>query len=90
MMCEVCNRRERSEFWTVCGQCSEEHLRCLRTEGSIRRKMRGEISRGSDTTTTTPGMKSLGAAINERRGRKILRHFRQEVFLWDEDGNELE
>lgn len=90
MMCAICSRNECAEFWTVCASCYEGHLQCLRTEDRIRRQMLREIDRCLPTTKTTPGMQGRGASVHERRGRKLLRPVRQEVFIYDEDGNELE
>lgn len=79
MICEICGRRESEEPWTRCNTCRRKHEECLDTEDKIRREMRNDLEKllGS----TTPGMKSFGGSVHERRGRKMLRPTRQDVFL---------
>jgi hypothetical protein len=48
-------------------------------EDKIRREFRRDNQKL--TGSTTPGMKQFGCSVHERRGRKMIRHLRQEVFL---------
>jgi hypothetical protein len=86
MICEICGRRECVDPWKFCGHCEALHLECLRTEDGIRGQMRRENEKLIGKTT--PGMSGKGAAVHERRGRKLLRQVRQDVFLEEEDESE--
>lgn len=86
--CSICESRECVEPWTICGECSEKRIACMRTEEKLRNEFRREnfalIGR------STPGMKYFGCSVNERRGRKVIRHFRQDAFLEGDDDDESE
>lgn len=79
MICEICERRECTEPWKMCDHCRKKHEECVASEDKIRQEMRKEL--GNLIGTTTPGMKRFGCSVNERRGRKMIRPVRQEVFL---------
>jgi hypothetical protein len=86
MICEICGRRECVDPWKICGYCESKHLECIRQEDKIRKQMRFENDKLLGATT--PGMRGKGAAVHERRGRKLLRPVRQDVFMEDSDESE--
>lgn len=79
LMCEICGRRECIDPWKICGECSAMRAKCRKLEDRIRREFRAENRKliGS----STPGMKQFGCSVHERRGRKLIRPVREDVFL---------
>lgn len=82
--CEVCGTRECVDPWVICGECYEKRIACIKTEDKLRGQFRAENF--TLTGRSTPGTRYLGCQVNERRGRKVIRHFRQETFLEGSDG----
>lgn len=79
LICEICERRECVDPWKICGECSAIQAKCRKLEDKIRREFRAENQKliGS----STPGMKQFGCSVHERRGRKLIRPVREDVFL---------
>jgi hypothetical protein len=88
VICEICKRRPCLDPWTVCPECYKSRLDCIRGESKQARQMR--IDNEKLIGSTTPGMKKFAYSVRERLGRKVIRHFRQEVFLEDEQDDESE
>ena len=87
VICHICERQECVEPWTICGECDKKRLECRRSEDAIRALNRKDNEKL--TGKTTPGMRNMTASVHERRGRKIIRHVRQDLSLW-EDSDESE
>lgn len=84
--CSICESRDCVEPWTICGECSNKRIACMKTEDKLRNDFR--MLNFSLIGRTTPGTKYLGCSVNERRGRKVIRHFRQDAFLEEGDGDD--
>lgn len=83
LTCEICERRECDEPWKVCRACRAIQAECRKEEEKTRRQLRAENLKlfGS----TTPGMKRFSGSVHERRGRKLIRPLKQDVFLEEQE-----
>jgi hypothetical protein len=82
-ICEICGGRECVDPWRICGQCDAKRTECIRSEERLRKELREANEKLIGRTT--PGMKSRAGSVHERRGRKLIRPVKQEVFMEDGD-----
>jgi hypothetical protein len=78
-ICEICERRECVEPWKICGECESKRTECIRSEELLRKQFR--VDNAKLIGKTTPGMKGQSGSVHERRGRKLLRPVKHDVFM---------
>lgn len=86
MICTVCERQECVEPWTICPSCWKSRVQCDRAIPKIDAQLRKENFKLIGRTSG----RWLGAQLNERRDRKMIRPLKEFTFGEYEDYEEPE